>query len=311
MTELVIRRLAEHEAVALFTSLPDPGLVGRALMDPPLNAYQTVAAGGQYRPEWTWVALRVGRVVARAACWGAPEDTEPVVLDWFDLTDREAGAELLRRLPHHPDYELILPPDWPRDPAARAARDARTAAAVAAGYRPLVERYRYTWTPAHGLPDRPGRLVFRPEPDDAAVLAVLRRVHGDTLDAHARRAIRRGGVELAAREELDFLRWCRSPRSWWRLAYTRDGELVGLQAPARNPNGPCVGFVGVVPEQRGHGYGHDLLVECTHQLVAAGARRIAAATDVGNAPMANAFARAGYPVTQQRACLTWEPPGSG
>jgi RimJ/RimL family protein N-acetyltransferase len=133
---------------------------------------------------------------------------------------------------------------------------------------------------------------------------VLGRVHSVTLDAHARRNVAEGGVEQAAREELDFFRWCPSPRAWWRLAYTPAGELVGIQVPARNQATPIVGFVGVVPEQRGHGYGYDLLVECTHQLAAEGAERVVAATDVGNAPMAAAFARAGYPVVQHRFCMS-------
>ncbi|RKN38329.1 GNAT family N-acetyltransferase [Streptomyces hoynatensis] len=304
MTELVIRALAEGEARPLFTSLPDPGLVGRALLDAPHDSYATRAEGGAYRPEWTWVALREGAVVARAAFWGGPEDAEPAVLDWFDFTDREAGVRLLRAVPLRAEYELLLPAGWREDPAVLAAGEARISAAAEAGYRPLVERYRYLWTPENGLPERPGRLEFRPEPDDEVILDVLRQVHRATLDAHARRAVERGGVDLAAREELDFFRWCPSPREWWRLAYTPGGELVGIQVPGHNPTSPIVGFVGVVPGQRGHGYGYDLLAECTHDLAARGADRIAAATDVGNAPMAAAFARAGYPVVQHRYCMT-------
>jgi ribosomal protein S18 acetylase RimI-like enzyme len=73
--------------------------------------------------------------------------------------------------------------------------------------------------------------------------------------------------------------------------------------PGRNPGGFCVGFIGVLPEQRGHGYAHDLLVECTHDLVGHGATEISAATDQGNAPMAAHFAKAGYPVSQERVNL--------
>ncbi|MDT0344139.1 GNAT family N-acetyltransferase [Streptomyces litchfieldiae] len=304
MTDLVIRALQQDEARELFTSLPDPGLVGRVLVDPPGNVYETVADGGEYRPEWTWVALRDGKVVARAAFWGGPDDTEPVALDWFDFTDRDAAVELLRRVPLTADYELMLPPDYTERPPVRAAAEERIEAATEAGYRPLVDRYRYTWTPACGVPERPGRLEFRPEPDDDVVLEVLKRVHSQTLDAHALLAVEKGGVELAAQEELDFFRWCPSPREWWRLAYTPGGELVGIQVPGRNFGGPIVGFIGVVPEQRGHGYGYDLLVECTHTLAAEGAEKIAAATDVGNKGMAKAFARAGYPVAQRRFCMT-------
>jgi RimJ/RimL family protein N-acetyltransferase len=132
---------------------------------------------------------------------------------------------------------------------------------------------------------------------------VLRRVHSVTLDGHAQKAIAEGGVEQAAEEEMEFFDWMPSPREWWRLAHTPEGELVGLQVPGRNMYDHVVGFIGVVPEQRGHGYANDLLVECTHQLVEEGADRIAAATDVGNTPMAAHFARAGYPVIQHRFCM--------
>jgi hypothetical protein len=180
---------------------------------------------------------------------------------------------------------------------------ARIDTAIVAGMEPLVERYRYTWTPDCGLPERPGRLEFRPEPDDDVILDVLRRIGEGSLDAHTRHAVAAKGVDAAAREELDTLLWFPSPREWWRLAYTPQGHLAGIQVPVRNPNGPAVGFIGVVPEQRGHGYAYDLLVECTHDLVVYGAEGIAAATDRANVPMAAHFAKAGYPVTQERINL--------
>ncbi|WP_073221169.1 MULTISPECIES: GNAT family N-acetyltransferase [unclassified Streptomyces] len=298
MTDVVIRALTPSDA-ALFSTFQDSRFVGRAAFGHP---YTSTADGGEYRPDWSWVALRDGRVVARAAWWGGPGDTEPVVLNWFDFADgeAEAGAELLRRAPFDKEYELIAPAGWRDDPAARAAVEERVAAATAAGMEPLVERYRYRWTPGCPLPERTGRLTYRPEPDDEVVLDVLRRVHSATLDAHARKAVEGpGGLDAAAREELDFFHWCPSPREWWRLAYTPDGEVAGIQVPAHNPSGPCVGFIGVVPEARGHGYGYDLLVECTRFLVEQGAEFVAGATDQGNAPMAAAFARAGYPVIQE------------
>ncbi|MEV6654466.1 GNAT family N-acetyltransferase [Streptomyces sp. NPDC051219] len=299
MTALVIRALTESDA-HLFNSLQDPGLVGRVLNG---VSYRTLAEGGEYRPDWTWVALRDGRVVARAAWWAGPDDAEPVMLNWFDFAEGEdeAGVELLRTSPLYAEYELTVPPHWRGQPAVRAAAEARFAAVTAAGMKPLVERFRYEWSPALGLPERPGRLVFRPEPDDGVIFEVLRRIHSATLDAHALRAIAGpGGLDAAAQEELDFFLWCPSPREWWQSAYTPEGELVGLHVPARNHQGPCIGFIGVVPEQRGHGYAYDLLAESTHVLAAEGAETVAAATDRSNHPMAATFAKAGYPVIQER-----------
>lgn len=289
MTGTVIRALGESDA-HLFDMLPDPLGVGRAL------------ARATHRPDWKRVALRDGEVVARAAWWGGPDDETPVNVNWFDIAEgeEEAGAELLRTSPFQVEYELILPAGWRDDAAVRAAGEARMRAAKAAGMEVLVERYQYRWTPDCGLPERSGRLVFRPEPDDAVFFDALRRIHCVTLDAHALRAVAEGGPDRAAQEEMDFFNWCPSPREWWQVAHTPDGDLVGIHIPARNPSGPCVGFIGVVPEHRGNGYAYDLLAECTHCLVEQGAEFIAGATDQGNIPMAASFTRAGHPVVQER-----------
>ncbi|MER7046968.1 GNAT family N-acetyltransferase [Streptomyces jumonjinensis] len=296
MTDPVIRALDENDA-HLFDSLPDPLGIGRAL------------SGTVHRPEWKRVALRDGQVVARAAWWGGPDDEHPLNVNWFDFAEgeEEAAAELLRTSPYRVEYQLILPRGWREDPVLRAAGEARLRAAGKAGMSLLVERYQYRWTPECGLPERPGRLVFRPEPDDDVIFDVLRRVHSATLDAHALQDIAEGGLDRAAQAELDFFRWCPSPREWWQLAHTPGGELVGLHVPARNSSGPCIGFIGVVPEQRGHGYAYDLLVECTRVLADEGAESVLGATDQTNVPMARQFARAGHPVIEERIYLTPGP----
>jgi len=303
MTDLVIRALTESDT-RLFNTLshPDTGLLGRALLG---QTYAPVHEGGEYRPDWTWVALRDGRTVARAAWWAKAGDEKPVALDWFDFAEGEdaAAAELLRTAPLDVEYEMLLPPGWLDRPDTRAAAERRIGAATAAGMKPLVERFRYEWTPDCGLPERPERLRFRGDPDDQVFLDVLRRIAEGSLDAHTRETAARQGAEAAAQEDLDFFHWCPSPREWWQLAETPDGELAGVHIPAHNPNGPCIGFIGVLPEHRGKGYAYELLAECTHKLVAEGAERIAAATDQGNFPMAAAFTKAGYPVVQERICM--------
>ncbi|MGW0998419.1 GNAT family N-acetyltransferase [Streptomyces sp. NPDC002523] len=293
MTALVIRTLDESSA-HLFHDLPDP------------LGFREKHRKTRYRPDWKRVALRDGRPVARAAWWARPEDAEPLVINWFDVAEGEedAGAELLRTAPWRTDeLELDLPVGWRDDPVQRAATDTRVAAGRKAGYEPLVERFIYRWTPDLGLPERPGRLVFAAEPDDGVFFEALRRIHSVTLDAHARRAIEQGGVDRAAQEELDIFHWMPSPREWWQVARIPEGELVGIHIPAHNPSGPCIGFIGVLPDHRGHGYAYDLLAECTHFLVERGAEFIAAGTDQGNFPMAANFAKAGYPVVRERVNL--------
>ncbi|MFI9386856.1 GNAT family N-acetyltransferase [Kutzneria sp. NPDC052558] len=295
MSDLIVRPLVAGEE-SLFDSMPDPMLVG-------YGAFGTTYATGDYRPEWTWVALRDDVVVARAVWWAGPDDAEPKALDWFDFTDADAAVHLLRTAPFRVEYSIPLPPNWREDPAVHAAATARVDAAKAAGMTFLVERYTYGWTPDCGLPERPGRLEFRPEPDDDVIFEVFRRVNATSVDAHVRRTIAEHGLDASAQEDLDILRWMPSPREWWRLAYTPDGELVGLAAPVHTYRHPVVGYIAVVPEQRGHGYSYDLLAEATHMLAAEGAPKIVAGTDVANTRMAKSFARAGYPVTQRRIDL--------
>jgi len=296
MTDPVIRALTESDA-HLFDALPDP-----------LDARESHRRT-RFRTEWKRVALRDGEVVARGAWWGGPDDKEPLTLNWFDVAEgeEEAGAQLLRSAPWQVELEINLPGDWRDRPALRAAAEARFAAARAAGYELLVERFLYRWTPDHGLPERPGRLRFGAEPDDAVFFDVLRRIHSATLDAHALKAAEEGGLDQAAQEELDIFHWFPSPREWWQTAYTPDGDLAGIHIPAHNPSGPTIGFIGVVPEHRGNGYAYDLLAECTHVLVEHGAEFISGATDRGNFPMAANFTKAGFPVVKER--INFHPAG--
>ncbi|MDX3581223.1 GNAT family N-acetyltransferase [Streptomyces europaeiscabiei] len=296
MTDPVIRALSASDA-HLFDALPDP-----------LGAREGHRRT-QFRPDWKRVALRDGEVVARGAWWGGPDDSEPVNINWFDVAEgeEEAGAELLRSAPWQVELEINLPGGWREKTDLRAAAEARSAAARAAGYELLVERFLYRWTPERGLPERPGRLRFSAEPDDTVFFDALRRIHSATLDGHALRAIEEGGLDQAAQEELDFFHWCPSPREWWQMAYTPEGDLAGIHIPAHNPSGPTIGFIGVVPEQRGRGYAYDLLAECTHLLVEQGAEFVSGATDQGNFPMAANFARAGFPVIRER--INFHPAG--
>jgi hypothetical protein len=56
-------------------------------------------ARGRRRPQWMWVALRGGRLVARAAWWGSPGAGAPSLLDVLDVDgepDRiSTGVQLL------------------------------------------------------------------------------------------------------------------------------------------------------------------------------------------------------------------------
>lgn len=265
-------------------------------------------AAGQYRLSWTWIAEDDGRILARAIWWGRPGGDHPLALDCvlaresapdpaglaaglLDAAHREFRAHGGRDLPA---YHLLLPIRW-RDAAdVRPALSWRIQAAARAGLSDQLERLRYEWTPECGVPAQSGRLTFRPEPDDEVFLAAFRRVAVRSLDGTTVAGVAAIGADQQSRDDMAHYLEMPGDRDWWRLAYTADGQLAGLAIPSRNDAGPVVGYLGVVPELRGHGYGGDLLAEITRLLAASGAGQIRADTDVGNRPMAAAFERAGY-----------------
>ncbi len=278
------------------------------------DMYRSEAAERRHRPEWTWIAEDdAGRVVARAVWWGRNDSDLPAVLDCLSVAESVAdpvavAADLLdtahAAFGTLPMYQIKLATRWADDPRTAAAVLWRREAAYAAGLTHEVQRLQYEWRPADGVPTSSGRLVFSPEPDNAVMLDVFRRVAAGSLDAETRRNLAAVGAESTARKELAFYLDAPGDRSWWRLAYTPDGQLAGLAIPSATPYGPNVGYLGVLPELRGNGYVGDILAEVTRSHAERGATRITATTDLGNAPMAAAFGRAGYRNTEARIVLS-------
>ena len=308
MSALVVRPITPDE-LDLFTSFADASPLG---LKPPLAMYLD-GLHNWYRPEWSWVALHDGQVVARVAFSGQRDAKLPFAMGSLEIGTRpdrvETGVALVRTAygamtgggtgeGGRPEYRQFLPVDWHEHAGMRAAVDDRRTVARLAGLRFLVERVELRWPaePGAALPPRPGRLTFRPVGDDAEVLAVVRGTLEGTLDAHARRDIDRAGVDAAARAIVEELP---GPRSLVRLAYDPAGSCVGITVPGLRPWGADISYVGVPPEHRGNGYADELLLEASHLLVEGGATEIVAATDVGNAPMAAAFARCGYVVVDR------------
>ena len=272
-------------------------------------------ADGHYRHERVWIAEQDGEILARAVWWGFPGD-RPLALDCLyvhpSVEDRVALAAELLRHAHDafgdaPAYHVFVPAGWRDLPAVVAAVGWRWEAGRRAGLTDELERLRYAWTPDVPVPEPSGRLTFRAEPDDEAFVEVFRRVAEGSLDHHTRQALVTKDAEAQAREDLADYLSMPGDRSWWRLAHTPDGDLAGFAMPSANNAGPVVGYLGVLPEQRGHGYVDDLLGEITRCHAELGAQRIAADTDATNLPMARAFERAGYRVFAVRLVLSADP----
>ncbi|GAB3932570.1 hypothetical protein GCM10027614_02000 [Micromonospora vulcania] len=173
MTDLVIRPLVAGEE-NLFDSMPDPLPQLRKV------AYADGIAGGGYRPEHTWVALRAGRVVGRAAWLLPPGAVGAPWLEQFDLdAEPEVGAALLHvaheALGGPTSYFAALPAHWRRRPEVLAVVRAPMAAARLAGLVEGKERLRCSWT-GTPLPTTAGRYTFRTPIDAAEINALVARI---------------------------------------------------------------------------------------------------------------------------------------
>lgn len=293
-------------------------------------AFRSRLTTGEYRPEWTWVAeTGDDRIQAAAIWWG---DTvipppagpgRPAGPNGLDALVAHAGLPRDRRVAvasgllaaaHRsfdssrtlPAFHIPLPLDWRERRDVVAALSWRWEAAAAAGLTDELERLRFEWIAGTPIPERTGRLTFRREPDDKVFTDLFRRALEGTLDATSRRIADVVGGYAQARSDVAFYR-DRLPgdRGWWFTASTPDGELVGFGIPSRNNSVPVVGYLGVLPGHRGHGYIDDILAEVTRILAAeAAADVVHADTDVANKPMAAAFERAGYRNTARRVVLS-------
>ena len=289
MTTLTIRPLAAGEE-DLFESLPDPL--------PELR--QVRYAGGGYRPEHTWVALRDDRVVARAAWLQPPGAVGEPWLERFDLlAEPEVGAELLRAA-HRAfgglrPYYAAVPPWWRRQPEILDVVRAPMAAARLAGLSERGERVRFTWagTP---LPARSGRYDVRPAGDVDEIRDLVARIAEPDVLTGSEIARLVAGVDLAA----DPTAWLTGPPETWLVA-TDAGRPVALAATAGDACYPLIPYLGALDD----GARPDLLTAAVAGLAEAGAYEVVADVDARRVRVAAELERAGF--RRIRARVHFEP----
>ena len=295
MTDLVIRPLVAGEE-NLFESMPDPLPHLRQV------GYADGIAGGGYRPENTWVALRAGRVVGRAAWLRPPGAAGIAWLERFDLDAApEAGADLLRAahaaFGGPQSYHAALPAHWRRRPEVRAVVDAPMAAARLAGLMERGERLRCSWT-GTPLPATSGRYAFRPAADAAEIEALVARIAEPDVLTGAEIARAVGGVDLAT----DPLAWLTGPPGDWRIA-SAGGEPVGLVGTAGDACYPLIAYLGLLDP----GARAELLAEAVKALRDGGAREVVADVDAHRVAVVAELERTGF--RQLRSRVLFAPPG--
>lgn len=307
---------ADDLGPALSVATAEPtGPIGHVLP----QVYRDGLARGQYRPEWTWLAVEGHRVVGRAIWTAEPGQEFPQLLECLTVDPRvahrvtvgqqlvaaghagfrDAGAAMI------PGYEQHLAPDARADPATAAALAWRELAVRRAGLTDRVERHTLQWTTGTPPATPSEDLCVEAEPDDDVILDGLQWIAVGSLDVATRRALAELDPEKQARADLDFFYQGAGSRGWWRVAWTWHGRMVGVAIPSALPDGTrTIGYLGVLPEFRGRGYVDDLLAEVTAFHAAAGARRVLASTETANAPMLAALRRAGYRTTGLRVILS-------
>ena len=168
-----------------------------------------------------------------------------------------------------------------------------------AGAQLVAERFRFEWRPGTPIAAPTGRVAFRRVSDDGELLDLMTLAMDGTLDAHSRQDLARMSArEGAVRHFREELACYSSPRQWWQIATLPGGEPAGFVIPARNDYGAIIAYLGVVPAHRGNGYINEILA--AHDVP-----RIRASTDLGNVPMAEAFARAGWVNFERSIGMIW------
>jgi len=270
-------------------------------------------AEGRMRAQWSWLVEDEGALVGRALWWGRTNLALPLSLDVLDLgehVDDRAGVAVELLSAAHAgfaeqgakkpmEYTLRLARGWREDAAASAAVRWRRDACRRSGLTEELERLQYAWTRDDGVPAASTRVRFRPG-DDEEFLDLFAQVARGSLDVETQRSVEEMGEQGQARDDLDFYLGCPGERDWWRVALDGDGCPVGFAIPSATPYHRNVGYLGVLPAWRGNGFVDDLLGEITRVHAGSGAATITATTDTTNAPMAAAFDRAGYQITEVR-----------
>jgi hypothetical protein len=293
MSDVVIRPLVAGEE-NLFDSLPDPLPQLRQV------GYADGIAGGGYRPETTWVALRAGRVVARAAWVLPPGAVGAPWLERFDLdAEPEVGATLLRAaheaLGGPRLYYASMPAHWRHRPEVLAVIKAPMAAARLAGLVERGERLRCSWT-GTPLPADSGRYTYRPPTDAAEINAMVARIARPDVLTGMEMARAVGGVDLAT----DPLAWLTGPVEDWRVALDA-GEPVGLVGTAGEACYPLIAYLGLLDQA----VRAELLAEAVRVLAAGGAREVVADVDAHRVAVLAELERTGF--RQLRSRVVFEP----
>jgi RimJ/RimL family protein N-acetyltransferase len=264
---------------------------------------ERLLTSGHTHLEWCFVLEEADQIIGTIAYWTFPSTETPLDVVLFTLPwERDdyltigtpflqhALKDMQGRGASKIGHVLDMPPVAP---LWQYFAEQRMKLLQAVGFTMQRETLRFEWQAGNLIHMVPGRLIFRTleEVGDAAFIEAIERGTVDTLDQRIHSEREQARPTQHARDMFALVQRLGYAPGWWQLAYNQQGELVGFVMPSANHT---IGYIGVLPEYRGHGYIDELLAKATATLADAGAPKIQADTDVGNTPMANAFRRAGW-----------------
>lgn len=296
-------RLLPTGDLARFAALAtDPARVAETL------AYlNTTIDAGSTKPEWCFAVEQGGEPIGRIALWsipnGPPADFVLFDLPWdrVDIDDLaaatlQAASDIMRKHgAKHAAHMLDTPAQWPQ---WQTHHSVRASVLAQAGFKPRRETMRFLLLPNTPRPKvERAALEFRnlTQVGNAVFKRAMTSVTRGTFDQMTANLVTEIGADAETEQSFTELQQVGFDPSWWELAYDAENHLIGLVMPTMlGRHMGTIGYIGVVPEQRGRGYIDTLLARATDTLLSLDIQQIRADTDVSNAPMAAAFTRAGY-----------------
>ena len=271
--------------------------------------------------DWCFVVEEGIQPLGRIAYWTSSPDGTPSDVILLDVPWTENFLSIGTQLLHETaqimrqhgatdlGHVLDLPP---RPPQWQHGPEQRHTLLTHVGFIVIRETRRFAWRAGTLVPHGPHHLVFRPLPDigEAVFLDVLEQVMSAALDQRTEADRIEYGTAQAAEELFAICAAIGYDPQWWQVAYTPTGDLIGIIMPTGAAAWATIGYIGVIPVQRGQGYIDDLLAQATRILATLQAARIEADTDVGNTPMVNAFQRLGWMEFGTRREYRWRNPTS-
>lgn len=123
----------------------------------------------------------------------------------------------------------------------------------------------------------------------------IEKVTVGTLDEDDLAWVKEFGSKEAAIKYFNLLKDIDYNEGWWKLAYNREQELLGLVVPQRLTEGiGGINYIGVIPEKRGQGYINHLVIEGVKTLKDNNIKKVIADIDVKNYPLDKVLQKQGF-----------------